>query len=72
MNLTLTEDKILVEGTVLPEVDTSYKWNNGTSLSYKCKGSTITFFLSYDAHNNLKITTGDSGYILLLRREKVK
>lgn len=70
MNITLTEDNILVEGTVLPEVDTSYTWNNGTSLSYKCEGSTMTFFLSFDTNNNLKITTSDSGYILLLRREE--
>ena len=70
MNLTLTEDNILVEGTVLPEVDTSYTWNNGTSFSYECEGSTMTFFLSFDTNNNLKITTSDSGYILLLRRQE--
>lgn len=70
MYLTLTEDNILVEGTVLPEVDTSYTWNNGTSFSYECEGSTMTFFLSFDTNNNLKITTSDSGYILLLRRQE--
>lgn len=70
MNLTLTEDNILVEGTVLPEVDTSYTWNTGTSFSYECEGSTMTFFLSFDTNNNLKITTSDSGYILLLRRQE--
>lgn len=70
MNLTLTEDTILVEGTVLPEVDTSYTWNNGTSFSYECEGSTMTFFLSFDTNNNLKITTSDSEYILLLRRQE--
>ena len=70
MNLTLTEDNILVEGTVLPEVDTSYTWNNGTSFSYECEGSTMTFFLSFDTNNNLKITTSDSGYILLLSRQE--
>ena len=70
MNLTLTEDKILVEGTILPEANTFYSWNNGTSLSYECEGSTMTFFLSFDNNNNLKITTSDSGYILLLRREE--
>ena len=70
MNLTLTEDNILVEGTVLPEVDTSYTWNNGTSFSYECEGSTMTFFLSFDTNNNPKITTSDSGYILLLRRQE--
>ena len=70
MNLTLTEDTILVEGTILPEVDTSYTWNNGTSFSYECEGSTMTFFLSFDTNNNLKITTSDGGYILLLRRQE--
>ena len=70
MNLTLTEDNVLVEGTVFPEVDTSYTWNNGTSFSYECEGSTMTFFLSFDTNNNLKITTSDSGYILLLRRQE--
>ena len=70
MNLTLTADKILVEGTVLPEVYTYYSWYNGTSYSYECECSTMTFFLSFDNNNNLKITTSDSGYILLLRREE--
>ena len=70
MNLTLTEDKILVEGTVLPEVDTSYTWNNGISFSYECEDSTMTFFLSFDTNNNLKITASDGGYLLLLRREE--
>ena len=70
MIVTLPADKILVEGTVLPEVNTYYSWNNGTSLSSHCEGSTMTFFLSFDNNNNLKITTSDSGYILLLRREE--
>jgi hypothetical protein len=33
-------------------------------------GLSTRFFLSFDNNNNLKITTSDSGYILLLRREE--
>ncbi len=68
MMLTLAEDSIIVEGTILEEVNTSYTWNSGASLSYESKGKTVTFFFSFDAQGNLKISVEKSDYILLLRR----
>lgn len=67
MTITLAEDNIIVEGTILEEVNTSYTWNSGTSLSYEAKGEMVTFFFSFDAQDNLKISVENSDYILLLR-----
>lgn len=68
MCITITEENICIDGTVLSPVDTTYSWISGTALSYEADGQSVTLFLSFDTRNNLKINVGDSSYIILLRK----
>ena len=70
MNLTICDNTISITGTVLTEAKTTFVWNSGTTLSYEANGEAMQFFVSFDSQNNLKITTADGEYILLLRREE--
>ena len=69
MTLAITENQITITGTVLPTVKTTVTWTSGTAFSYEADGETASMFVSFDNHNNLKLTTADGAYILLLRKE---
>ncbi|MBO5867824.1 MAG: hypothetical protein J6Q54_02815 [Oscillospiraceae bacterium] len=68
MHLTFGEDTLSVRGTVLPETDTACTWESGCAVSYEQDGEKVSFLLSNDAHNNLKIIVDGTSYIILLRR----
>lgn len=69
MLITFDEDAILVDGTILPEIESTCIWN-GSSLSYEVDGATTTFLLSFDSNNNLKIVVDDTPYIIILRKSE--
>ena len=68
MNITFEDDRIAVDGTVLPEADTDCIWESGTTLSYEVNGEKFTYLISFDNNNNLKIIVDGTSYIILLRR----
>lgn len=71
-NLTLevTDQTILVSGSILKNTDTHYIWKSGTALSYDVEGDTVTMYLSFDAKGNLQIKIEDTSYIILLRKSE--
>lgn len=68
MQITFTEDRIQINGTVLPQTDSAIEWKSGTSLFMTLDGERTVLYLGFDNFNNLKITVGADGIIVLLRR----
>lgn len=68
MSIDIGNDYIIIDGTILPKTDSTYSWSSGTSFNFDTNGETTTFFLSFDAQNNLKIIVDDSNYIIMLRK----
>lgn len=68
MQITFDDDHILIEGTILPRTDSEIEWKSGTSLFVNLDGSQTVFYLGFDNFNNLKVTVGADGIIVLLRR----
>lgn len=68
MTLEIVEDEITVKGTVLPEVKCGFTWLSGISFFYQTEEEKTTFYLSMEDPDHLKVTVGDSSYIILLRR----
>lgn len=68
IQITFTEDQIQIDGTVLPRTDSDIEWKSGTSLFVTLDGERTVLYLGFDNFNNLKITVGADGIIVLLRR----
>ena len=68
MSITFEDNTITIEGTVLPETETGFTWQGGTSLTYTADGTTYTYLISFDSNNNLKIVVDGTSYIIMLRR----
>lgn len=68
IQITFTEDHIQIDGTVLPRTDSDIEWKSGTSLFVTLDGERTVLYLGFDNFNNLKITVGADGIIVLLRR----
>ena len=68
IQITFTEDHVQIDGTVLPRTDSDIEWKSGTSLFVPLDGERTVLYLGFDNFNNLKITVGADGIIILLRR----
>ena len=68
IQISFTEDHIQIDGTVLPRTDSDIEWKSGTSLFVTLDGERTVLYLGFDNFNNLKITVGADGIIVLLRR----
>lgn len=68
IQITFTEDHIQIDGTILPQTDSDIEWKSGTSLFVTLDGQKTVLYLGFDNFNNLKITVGADGIIVLLRR----
>lgn len=70
MSLTVENNKLTLEGTVLPETECEFKWLSGTSISYESNEKINVFHLSIDEKGNLKLVTENDGYVIMLRKSK--
>lgn len=68
MQITFMEDRIRINGTILPQTESAIEWKSGTSLFMTLDGEQTVLYLGFDNFNNLKITVGADGIIVLLRR----
>ena len=66
--VTFGDDRIQINGTVLPETDSAIEWKSGTSLFATLDAEQTVLYLGFVNFNNLKITVGADGIIVLLRR----
>ena len=70
ISIEITNDEVIVLGSVLPQSKTSYQWYSGTAISFNRDGENVLFYFSLDDKGILKLTVADSSYIILLRKSE--